>query len=161
MALKIAVANLPNAPLINGRAYSHQSISFTVNGIQYRSGLVSVNYASKLNPQALKTTSGRPVAFTLGTLEETSDFELASQWGKQLIAQLGPGYGVRFQTIIVQRSETDDLGSDDTQTDTIIARIKGPDQSSSSGNGDPSTIKFEMQPAQIKINGIDVLPQGR
>ena len=159
MALQINISKQPDVPLLNGRGYSHQSISFRIDGIQYKYGLVSVNYKTALNPQPLKSTAARPVGYTLGTIDESGDFELLSQWGKALIAQLGPGYGQGFHTIIIQKSETDDLGADDAQTDTVIARIKETDQGSSGDN--PLTMKFALTIGSMKINGVDIVAQGR
>lgn len=159
MALQIAVSKQPNAPLINGRGYSHQSVSIQIDGIEYKFGLVSVNYDQGLEGQPLQSTSARPVGYTLGKVSETGDIEFFSQWGKALIDQLGDGYGLRFHTIIVQKNEVGDLGGDDTQTDTIIARFKKAAQSSSGDN--PLTMKFDLLVGQMKINGKDIVPRGR
>jgi len=157
MGFQFAVSKTPNAPLVNGRGYSLQSISFEIDGIQYKFGLVSVNYKSSLESKPLESAAARPVAQTLGKVTETFDFELYSQWGKALLSQMGAGYGVKYRTFIVQKNERDDLGQDDPQTDTIVARIKAVDQSSS----DALTMKFEGTVARMEINGVDILPKGR
>jgi len=159
MALRIGVSQQPNVPLINGRGYSHQSIAFKIDGIDYKFGLVSLNYKTSLNPQPLKSTQARPVGYTLGTLEESGDFELYTQWGKALLKQLGAGYGQGFHTITAQKSEVDDSGVDDAQTDVLVARIKTVDQGSSGDNA--LTMKFELVIGKMTINGVDIVAQGR
>ena len=150
MALQIN-SQQPALPLVNGVGYSHQSLSLLVDGVPWEAGLVSINYATALNPQPLKATSPRPAGYTLGMLEESGDFELYTQWGKAFVASLGDGYGVKVHKFVVQKNEGGDV-----QTDTILARIKKVDQQSSGDN--PLTMKFELVVTKVLINGLDIVP---
>ena len=145
---------LPQWPLINGVAWSFQSIQVKAFGVTYF-GTTALNYSAELKPDDARGTPALPLAYTLGKGTLTADIEMLKNWSIDLIAKLGQGFMARPFDILAQFGETN-VGF---QTDTIIgARIIKVEDSHSDG---VAKQKLTLQPTRILYNGLSPIPNGR
>ncbi len=140
-------------PLINGRAYSHNSSTIQMAGVPF-SAIKSIDYSHGVEGSAfVHGTSKKPLARTLGTYKPGDvSVEMAEQEWTQLKLLLGPGFMERSFPITVARQELLSF-----ETDVLVScRIKNVAKSSAEG-GEATMAKLTIECMEVIENGIPAI----
>jgi len=142
------MADYPN---INGREYSHASITVKAKGQKVYAK--EVNYNDSLEPAEKRANAPQALGRTLGEYKADGSLTLFKAEADQLIALLGTGFmAVSFDIEVEYREE----GMPFTKDLLRGCRIKKKG-AKSSGN-DPNEVSFDLHIMYILHNGIAPIP---
>ncbi len=136
-------------PDVNNRTYDYSSIKLDIDGDVYVAAK-GINYSDSMEPGELRGTASLRLARTDGDYKAEASLEISLEDGMALIQKLGDGYMQKSFNFTVQYAQND---KPVIQDEIIGCRIKKADNSNSQG-GDPSMMKFDLDPMYIIRNGV-------
>jgi hypothetical protein len=139
-------------PLINGVFHEWSSVEFKIKGKVYRR-VKSINYQEELKPTKVYGTSADPIGRTRGMREAEGDVEVYLDEFRQIVADVGAGFGELVFDVTVSYSET----AVSTVTDHLIGCRFEQVGASQSQSADALTRKLKLSTLSIKWNGVDLL----
>lgn len=136
-------------PTINGRQYTHVSLTVNINGRDYF-GVSDVSYGTEREMAGVFGTGPNQVGVAAGPVKHTGSLEMYKLFAVRLRNALGNGYMEVPMIITASWRET---SISELHTDVVDGFIKKDDTKSTQG-ADPTKETFEMHVNQITRDGL-------
>ncbi len=145
------MSDFPSYPLINKKAYSHNNVSFKVNGKRCM-GLKEINYKHKRDPGEARGTHPQVLGTTVGEYKAEGDITIYKADFDALILILGDGW-MQAQNYLEMSYREQGMPF---VTDQLFGvEFLGSDKKSS--GKDPNEVKLELHIKYIIENGVKPL----
>lgn len=142
---------MADSPIINGHAYSWQSISVAIDGVD-TPDFTEITYSPSLEIGKVRGMGSRVKATTVGEADGEGSFTMLKGQASKFIKALGDGLMRKSFAITVNYDEDGEGG---IVTDELFGcRITKFEDSPKQGT-DAATVKFDIHIMRMKMNGVD------